>query len=133
MAEKYIKLHGELIAVTEEVYYTYYHMERQSRTQAEKDRRHRIASYDALDTNEGLGIELLTDEYAPGVEDTAIANILTEELHRCLRQLPVADRGLLHALFLRASQSGSVPKSLVSLKKQSINAVIRLLANCALS
>ena len=50
MAEKYIKIHGKLIAVTEDIYYAYYHMGHQCRTQIEKEVRNRVASYDALDT-----------------------------------------------------------------------------------
>ncbi len=45
MAERYIRVCGKLVAVNEEVYYTYYHMSRQCRTQAEKDGRRQVASY----------------------------------------------------------------------------------------
>ncbi len=50
MAEKYIRIRGKLVAVTEEVYYAYYHMGRQRRTQEEKNGRRQVASYDALDS-----------------------------------------------------------------------------------
>lgn len=99
MAERYIKICGELVAVTEDVYYTYYHMERQCRTQEEKDRRWRVTSYDALDTEDRRGIDLLVDKDAPSVEDTAITNVLAEKLHHCLAQLPTEDRSLLRALY----------------------------------
>lgn len=101
MAEKYIKVRGKLVAVTEDIYYAYYHMARQCRTQAEKDRRNRVASYDALDTDDGLGIELLVDEVSPGVEETVVSHILVEKLHRCLAQLPRAEQNLLSALYLQ--------------------------------
>lgn len=65
MAEKYIKIHGKLVAVTDEIYYTYYHMGRPRRTQEEKAGRRRIASYDALDTDDSLGIDLLVDHNTP--------------------------------------------------------------------
>lgn len=101
MAERYIRIHGKLIAVTEDVYYTYYHMGRQRRTQAEKDGRNRVASYDALDTDDGLGIDLLVDESSPSVEEIAIAHILADKLHRCLAQLPAAEQELLNALYFK--------------------------------
>lgn len=101
MAEKYIKIRGKLIAVTEEVYYTYYHMERQRRTQEEKDSRRRIASYDALDTDDGLGVDLLVDDSSPSVEEIAIVHVLAEKLHHCLAQLPAADQELLNALYFK--------------------------------
>lgn len=99
MADKHIKIRGELVAVTEEVYYIYHHMGRQRRTQAEKDGRRRVASYDALDTNDGLGIDLLVDEASPGVEEAVIARIMSEKLHRCLALLPERDRSLLEKIY----------------------------------
>ena len=99
MAEKYIKIHGKLIAVTEEVYYTYYHMDRQRRTQVEKERRRRIASYDALDTEDCLGVDLLADKESTAVEETAMIHILAEKLHCCIEQLPKPDQKLLYAIY----------------------------------
>ena len=116
MAEKYIRIHGKLVAVSEEVYYTYYHMGRQRRTQAEKDGRRRIASYDALDTDDGLGVDLLVDLDSPSVEDTAIAKVMTEKLHRCLALLPKGERTLLEKIYFsgmterQAAQSLAIPQ-----------------------
>jgi len=99
MADKYIRICGKLVAVTEEVYYTYYHMGRQRRTQAEKDSRRRIASYNALDTDDSLGVDLLVDMDSPSVEDATIAKVMAEKLHRCLGLLPEAEHKLLRALY----------------------------------
>ena len=101
MADRYIRIYGKLVAVTEDVYYTYYHMGRQRRTQTEKDGRNRVASYDALDTDDGLGIDLLVDETSPSVDEIVIANILAEKLHRCLKRLPRADQELINALYFK--------------------------------
>jgi len=115
MAERYIRIRGKLVAVTEEVYYTYYHMGRQCRTQAEKDSRRRIASYDALDTDDGLGVDLLVDKDSPSVEDIAITNVMAEKLHRCLTLLPEGKRSLLEKIYLsgmterQAAQSLGIP------------------------
>ncbi len=132
MAEKYIRIRGELVAVSEEVYYTYYHMGRQRRTQIEKDGRRRIASYDALDTDDGLGVDLLVDLDSPSVEDAAIAKVMAEKLHRCLALLPEGERALLEKIYFsgmterQAAQSLAIPqrtlhdrkaKALRSLKK----------------
>lgn len=110
MAEKYIRMHGRLIAVTDEVHYAYYHMSRQSRTQREKDRRHHTVSYDALDTADGLGIELLADEETPTVEEIVMLRILTEKLHHCLAQLPEQDQKLLHAIFFEGLSERELAK-----------------------
>lgn len=99
MAEKYIRIQGKLVAVSDEVYYSYYHMSRQRRTQAEKDGRRRVASYDAMDTDEGLGIDLLVDRDAPSVEEQVLANLLRKHLHQCISQLTLEEQNLVHALF----------------------------------
>lgn len=123
MAEKYIRIRGKLIAVTEEVYYTYYHMDRQRRTQVEKDGRRRITSYDALDTEDGLGVDLLVDKESPSVEETAIANIMAEKLHRCLDLLSEGERKLLKKIFFsgmterQAAQSLGIPYMTVHNRK----------------
>ncbi len=132
MAEKYIRIRGKLVAVTEEVYYTYYHMDRQCCTQAEKDSRRWIVSYDALDTDDGLGVDLLVDKDFPGVEDTAIAEVMAEKLHHCLAQLPERERTRLEKIYFygmterQAAQSLGIPcmtlhdrkiKALQTLKK----------------
>lgn len=112
MAERYIRIRGELVAVSEEVYYTYYHMGRQRRTQAEKDGRRRIASYDALDTDDGLGVDLLVDMDSPSVEDAAIAKVMAEKLHRCLAFLPEGERTLLEKIYFSGMSERQVAQSL---------------------
>lgn len=112
MAEKYIKIHGKLVAVTDEIYYTYYHMGRQRRTQEEKAGRRRIASYDALDTDDSLGIDLLVDHNTPSVEEIAIANVMAEKLHRCLALLPEGDRRLLEKIYFDGMSERQTAQSL---------------------
>ena len=112
MAERYIKIDGTLVAVTEEVYYTYYHMERQCRTQEEKLMRRRVASYDALDTEDGLGVDLIVDEDSPSVEDCAITNVMVEKLYRCLDLLSEDDRALLISIYFHEKSERKIAKSL---------------------
>lgn len=130
MAEKYIKIRGKLIAVTEEVYYVYYHMERQRRTQAEKDRRQRVSSYDALDTSECLGVDLLVDKLAPTVEETAISHALANQLHHCIAQLPTLERKIIYALFFEAMSERKAAKALgmphMTVHNRKISALKRL-------
>ena len=99
MAEKHIKIHDKLVAVSDEVYYIYYHMSSQRRTQVEKDGRRRVASYDAMDTDNGLGADLLVDWNAPSVEDQVWTNLLYEHLHQCISQLTLEEQDLIHSLF----------------------------------
>ncbi len=112
MAERYIKIRGKLVAVTEEIYYTYYHMGRQRRTQAEKDGRRQVASYDALDTEDSLGIDLLVDRDSPSVEELAIANVMAEKLRRCLALLPEGERALLDKIYFSGQSEYAVAQTL---------------------
>lgn len=130
MAEKYIRICGKLVAVTEEVHYTYYHMGRQCRTQVEKDSRRQVASYDALDTEDSLGIDLLVDRDSPSVEDAAIANVMSEKLHRCLALLPEGERTLLEKIYFsgmserKTAQSLAIPQK--TLHDRKIKALCKL-------
>ena len=54
--EKYmIKIQGNLIEVSEDVYYAYFRMERQERWQEEKKQWHVVVSYAALGNGETVG------------------------------------------------------------------------------
>ena len=51
--EKYmINIQGKLIEVSEDVYYAYFRMERQERRQEEKQQKHGVVSYNALDNGD---------------------------------------------------------------------------------
>ena len=97
--EKYmIKIQGNLIEVTEDVYYAYFRMERQERWQEEKKQGHAVVSYDALDNSETVGAEAIQDMESPSMEDLAIANELKERLHHVVEALPKAERELIQAI-----------------------------------
>lgn len=102
MAEQkkyYIHVPGNLVEVSEGVYFAYYQEKRRGRTLREKDERNGAVSYDGLDTPELTGQEMIPDRNAVSVEDAAIANILRDRLHRCLAALDEPDRQLIHALY----------------------------------
>lgn len=98
--EKYmLNIQGQLIEVSEDVYYAYFRMERQERWQEEKQLEHGVVSYDALDNGEMVGAESVTDVDAPSLEDLAIAKELKDRLHHAIAALPKAERELIHALY----------------------------------
>ena len=87
--EKYmIKIQGNLIEVTEDVYYAYFRMEIQERWQEEKKQGHEVVSYDALDNGETVGAEAIQDMESSSMEDLAIANELKDRLHHVVAALP---------------------------------------------
>ena len=112
MAEKYVKICGKLVTVSEAVHYAYYHMGRQRRTQEEKENRWRVASYDALDSEEHLGIDILEDRTVPAIEEIVIAKITAEKLHQCLNQLPAGERSLLEEIYFSDKSERQVAQDL---------------------
>jgi RNA polymerase sigma factor (sigma-70 family) len=105
MAEKKeyrIKVQGQLIPVTEEVYLTYYRMNRRERHLEEKDRARGVFSYHALDTAEINGEDVIPDLTSPRVEDVTVDKLLAEKLHQCLTELTREEQELIYALFFRA-------------------------------
>lgn len=101
MTEKkyYIPTPQGVIEVPYDVYYAYWHMARQERGQEESDRQHGVYSYDALDTNEMLGIESVPDLDRPSVEELALTKVIREWLRRCIALLPKGERELIQALY----------------------------------
>ena len=98
--EKYmIKIQGNLIEVTEDVYYAYFRMERQERWQEEEKQGHEVVSYDALDNGETVGVEAIQDMESPSMEDLAIANELKDRLHHVVAALPKTERELIQAIY----------------------------------
>jgi len=103
MAEKkyYIRIHSTLVPVTREVYKAYHSQKRSEKTLREKDERNGLVSYNALDTTDILGEEIVHDAEAESVEDNAVNNILREKLHLCIERLSEADQELLDAIYFK--------------------------------
>lgn len=98
--EKYmIKIQGDLIEVSEDVYYAYFRMDRQERWQEEKKQDYDVVSYDALDNGETVGAEAIQDINSPGMEELVIANELKERLHNIVAALPKPERELIQAIY----------------------------------
>lgn len=94
--EKYvIKIQGQLVEVSPEVYYAYFHMERQE----EKQQEHGVMSYDALDNAETVGQENIADAGSPGLEENIIAEELRSRVRHAVAALPKAERELIQAIY----------------------------------
>ena len=111
MAEKYIiRVQGQLVEVTEEVYRVYHGMERHLLTLNEKDERNGKTLYSNLDTAETLGEEMIPDLDAVGVEDAAIARILREQLRQALVALTPPERKLIDEIYFKNPSERQVSK-----------------------
>lgn len=104
MAEKkeyQIKVQGQLVPVSEEIYLTYYRMKRRELHLEEKDSAHGVFYYSAFDTKETNGEDAIPDLTAPRVEDVAVDKLLSEKLHQCLAQLTKEEQELIMELFFK--------------------------------
>lgn len=96
-----IKVQGQLVPVTEEVYLTYYRMRRRELHLEEKDTAHGVFHYSTLDTNETNGEDAIPDLNSPRVEDVIVDKLVAEKLHQCLAQLTKEEQELIFILFFQ--------------------------------
>lgn len=119
--DRYIlKISGNLVEVSEEVYSVYYQMARRAKHLIEKDEQHGVTSYNALDTDELLGEEMMPDKHSEPVEDIAIRTLMFEKLHRCLNQLPENERQLIWGLYFQGKTQVELEKE-TGVKQQTIS------------
>lgn len=108
----YIKVTDTLVEVSEEVYLTYYRMRRRCSAVQERDTYNGVTSYDALDTEDMLGVDNIPDSNSPSVEDVVMGNLLREKLQFCLSQLTLPEQLLIHALFYEQKTEREYAKTL---------------------
>ncbi len=125
----YIKIDGQLVPVTAEVYDAYHYYENRGQTISKKESKN-VVSYNAMDTDDLLGEDMFPDESATSPEDMAIANLLSKQLHIYLKMLPQEDQDLLHALFFEGmsedaySLKSGIPQRTVN--RQKVRAINKL-------
>ncbi len=102
MAEEkkyFIRIPHALVEVSEDVYISYFRMKRRWSAQEERDTYNGLVSYDALDTDEMLGEEMVSDPDAPSVEDMAVNKLLHKKLRHCLSQLSENEQKMIDILY----------------------------------
>jgi RNA polymerase sigma factor (sigma-70 family) len=98
--KKYIvRIQNTPVEVSEEVYSTYYSVERHTKTLNELDARHRLTFYQAMDTDEILGEDTIPDSESESVENMAVKKVMIENLRKCLLQLPKHEQELIYSLY----------------------------------
>lgn len=108
----FIRIGKFLVEVTEDVYCTYYQMERHERYLIEKDQAHGVQQYSNLDTENTLGEEMIVDRLSVSVEDMVTARLLSERLHRCIQLLSEDEQNLLHAIFYKDMSEQQLAQSM---------------------
>ena len=97
MAEKkeyQIKVQGQLVPVSEEIYDTYYRMKRRELYLEERDKAHGVFYYSTLDTKDMNGEDAIPDLVSPHVEDEVMDKLIAEKLRECLSQLTKTETGI---------------------------------------
>lgn len=96
--KQFIPLHGMLLEVCETDYKTFYRdVERQKYLRKEADRVNEM-SYNALDSNEMNGEDIISDASSPLIEQV-VDKLLVEEMLSCFGRLNETDRNLIAALY----------------------------------
>ena len=95
----YLRVSGTMVKVTEEVYRTYYQFKDHQKHLERMERKHGQFSYDALDTSERSGEAMLSDFFAPSIEEIAIAHVMYVKLNCSLVKLSQGVKLLIQALY----------------------------------
>lgn len=121
-----IRISGKLVEVTEEVYLCYYRMKRRALFLEEKDGKHGVVYYSAMDTEETNGEEAIPDLASPCVEDVVADKLMAEQLHRCISLLTESEKTLIDALYFKGkserefSVEHGIPQKTINDRKQRI-------------
>lgn len=93
-----IQVENQIVEVTEEVYREYYRMDRRERYLVERDRKHGVTFYHALDSEDMNGEELFADMHID-VEGYLIEKEERDMLYDALLLLNERDRELIEELY----------------------------------
>lgn len=122
----YITAFGKRVEVSEEIYLEYFRSRRRDRAQRERDTYNELEAYNALDSDELLGVDAIPDLSSAGVEDTVISQIIQEQLHQYIAQLPEEDRNLIKKIYFsglserKAAQSLGIPQRTLHDRKMKV-------------
>jgi len=89
-----------LVFVDNDTYFNYYKSKRQEKYLEEKDLSHGVVSYDAIDSDEMCGEEMIPDT-SENVEDVIATKLMIEKLYECLEMLNVDELWLIINLFYK--------------------------------
>lgn len=114
MADKkyYIRVPEALVEVSAEVYKASRYMDRHLQTLKEKDMRNRVFSYNALDTDEMLGVEMIPDQSSSSLEDQVVADVMATKLRQCIELLPDEDKKLIQDIYYEGKSEKEVGKQI---------------------
>ena len=115
-----IKVQGQLVPVSEEVYVTYYRMKRRETYLEERDTANGVFYYSSMDTTETTGEDGIPDFASPRVEDLVVDKLLAEKLHQCLSQLTKEEQDLIFSLYFQGKSQAELERE-TGIKQQTIS------------
>ena len=127
--KRFIPLHGMLLEVGEDDYRLFYKNKRRQKYISEESARAGEFSYNALDTDEMSGEDILPDN-SSSVSEAVTDKLLLEEMLRCFGRMSEDDRTLLTALYFEEKSERTLAKefgvSQVAVHKRRHKAIARL-------
>ena len=119
MADKkdyYIYVAGEKVLVSKEIYDAITQMDRQERTQSDKDKRNKLLRYllryEELTTASVTGEELLYDSTQESVEETVVTTIMCSKLRNGLTMLSPEEREFIENIYFRGCSVRQMSKKI---------------------
>lgn len=110
MKKKYVlRVHEQLVGVSEEIYKAYYGLNNHEKYLERKDFKNGKILYSNLDTVELLGEELIVDD-ALSVEDIVITALMIEKLRKCIRLLSVVEQELIEQLYFKEKSQAQLER-----------------------
>lgn len=105
---------------------TYYRMRRRELHLQEKDAKHGVFFYSALDTSETNGEDAISDLISPRVDDMVVEKLMTQRLHECIGKLTEQEQELIYALYFQGKSEPmlsveiGISQQLINYRKQKI-------------
>jgi len=130
----YIRVSGNLVEVSKEVYLVYYRMRRRERFLQEKERKGNTFHFSALDTEDRLGEETIPDLLSPSVESNVEERMTNEKLNEGINNLPPDEADLIHSIYFEkmserayAQKVGKAPMTIHNRKVRILSKLLKMI------
>ena len=130
----YIRVSGNLVEVSKEVYLVYYRMRRRERFVQEKERKGNTFHFSALDTEDRLGEETIPDLLSPSVESYVEERMTNEKLNEGIKNLPPDEADLIHSIYFEkmserayAQKVGKAPMTIHNRKVRILSKLLKMI------
>ncbi len=108
--EYVIRIQGQLVAVSEEIYKSYYAMKNHEEYLEKKDLLCGKVLYSDLDTEDIQGEDAIPDLLTPSVEDIIETALMIEKLRECIKVLSVAEQELVKNLYFQEKSQAQLAR-----------------------